>query len=338
MSTPGDDPGLELLPSDVEDKRGGFVGGERDVEGFWGTVGDSGNLATGEEGLLPINTSWVEGMGVLDGRWARSKGMAGNCLMGIGTGIGCDALPETASRGKCCSELGPCSFSVTLRFSISSNSSIVGKYWNSDAFPEVNGDAGVIFGESDVEDTGDGGPKLEAGMRVCGVDTTGVDTGCIGLITEVWRDSLLKGLAGTGEIGNDDNVASGNEDDDDVNCVVTLVPFVTSRGTCFVEATDSPAFCNEAILPAIDLGPEELRECDFVRMRLQCKPSVCLLRGRGNSRALEFLESGFYMSCLRDDMRSVALLSSNVSCDLRIAQSRAQPENSPASTPSPLCT
>lgn len=57
--------------------------------------------------------------------------------------------------------------SVTLRFSISSNSSIVGKYcWNSDTFPELNGDAGVIFGESEVEDTGDGGPKLEAGISV----------------------------------------------------------------------------------------------------------------------------------------------------------------------------
>ena len=91
LSVPGDDPGLELLPNEVEDERGGFVEVERDrVEDFRGTVGDSGDLAAGEGGLLPINTSWVGGMGVLDGRWARSKGMAGNCLMGIGTVICCE--------------------------------------------------------------------------------------------------------------------------------------------------------------------------------------------------------------------------------------------------------
>jgi len=101
--------------------------------------------------------------------------------------------------------------SVILRFSISSSSSIVGKYcWNSDTLDELNGDAGVIFGESDAEDTGDGGPKLEAGMSVCGVDATGVRVDCIGAITEVWRDKRLKGLAGVGEIGD----GGGNEDDD----------------------------------------------------------------------------------------------------------------------------
>jgi hypothetical protein len=106
--------------------------------------------------------------------------------------------------------------SVTLRFSISSNSSIVGKCcWNSDTLAGLNGDPGVIFGESDVEDTGDGGPKLEAGISVCGVDATGVGIGCVGVITEVWRDSRLKGLAGIGETNDDGNVAGGNEDDDE---------------------------------------------------------------------------------------------------------------------------
>lgn len=61
------------------------------LEGPRGRVGDSGDLAIGEVGLLPVNTSWVGGMGVLDGRWARSKGMAGNGFMGIGMGIGCGA-------------------------------------------------------------------------------------------------------------------------------------------------------------------------------------------------------------------------------------------------------
>ena len=54
-------------------------------------VGDNGSFGTGEVGLLPISTSWVGGMGVLDGRWARSKGKAGNGLVGIGIGIGDEA-------------------------------------------------------------------------------------------------------------------------------------------------------------------------------------------------------------------------------------------------------
>lgn len=145
---------------------------------------------------------------------------------------------------------------------------MVGKFcWNSDTLPGLNGDAGVIFGEeSDVEETGDGGPKLEAGMSVCGVGAMGVGTGCVGVITEVWRDSLLGGFAGIGETGNDGNVAVGGGDEDDVVSCVTFVPFASSRGICLAEATDSPAFCNEAILPAIDLGPEELGEGSSVRM------------------------------------------------------------------------
>lgn len=271
LSVPGDDPGLELLPRGVGEERR-FVEDERGrLEGFRDTVGDSGGLPAGDGGLLPINTSWVGGMGVLDGRCARSKGMTGNCLMGIGIEIGCETPFGMLSRGGCDGVLGPCSLSVTLKSSISSSSSIVGKYcWNSDTLPEPRGDAGVIFGESETEDTGDGGPKLEAGMSVCGVGMMGVDTGCIGVITEVCSDSRLKGFAGIGETGNDGSVAGGSEEDDedDASCVGVLVPFVASRGTCFVEAKDSPAFCNEAILPAIDLGPEGLRQRNLVRIVL----------------------------------------------------------------------
>lgn len=112
--------------------------------------------------------------------------------------------------------LEPLSWSVTLRFSISSSSSIVGKYcWNSDTLPVLKGDTGAIFGESDVEEPGDGGPKLEAGISVCGVDATGVGADCVRVMIEVWRDNRFKGLAGTGEIGDDGNVAGGNEEDDD---------------------------------------------------------------------------------------------------------------------------
>ena len=112
--------------------------------------------------------------------------------------------------------LGLCSLSVILRFSISSSSSIVGNCcWNSDTLGALSGDAGVSFGESDVEDTGDGGPKLEAGIRACGVIATGVGAGCTGDIIEVWRDNRFKGRAGVGEIGDNGNIAGGNVDEDD---------------------------------------------------------------------------------------------------------------------------
>lgn len=194
--------------------------------------------------------------------------------MGIGIGIGCEVPLGIVSEGGCCGVLGLRPLSVIVRLSMSSSSSIVGKYrWNSDTPGGLNGDAGVIFGESDVEDTGEGGPKLEAGIRVCGVDATGVGVDCIGVIIEVWRDNRLKGLAGVGEIGDSGSVACGSEDDDDddVNCVVPLIPLVTSRETRFVEDTDNPAFCNEAIRPAIDFCPEELRQRNFVRMASEHK-------------------------------------------------------------------
>jgi hypothetical protein len=58
LSVPGDDPGLELPPRDDDEARRGFEEDERArLEGFQGTVGDSGDLADGEEGLLPISTS-----------------------------------------------------------------------------------------------------------------------------------------------------------------------------------------------------------------------------------------------------------------------------------------
>ena len=79
----------------------------------------------------------------------------------------------------------------------------------------LRGDAGVIFGESDVEDTGDGGPKLEAGISACGVITTGVSADCIWVTIEVWRDNRFRARAGVGEIGDDGNVAGGNIDEDD---------------------------------------------------------------------------------------------------------------------------
>lgn len=58
LSARGDDPGLEMLPRDVEGARRDFVGEERErLEGFRGTEGDSGCLGAGEVGLLLIKTS-----------------------------------------------------------------------------------------------------------------------------------------------------------------------------------------------------------------------------------------------------------------------------------------
>ena len=112
--------------------------------------------------------------------------------------------------------LGLCSLSVIPGVPISSSSSIVGNCcWNSDILGALNGDAGVIFGESDVEDTGDGGPKLEAGISACGVIAIGVSVGCIGDIIEVWRDNRFGGRAGVGEIGDNGNVTGGNVDEAD---------------------------------------------------------------------------------------------------------------------------
>ena len=47
---------------------------------------------------------------------------------------------------------------------------------------------------------------------------TGVSVGCIGVITEVWRDSRLKGLAGVGEIGDSGTTTGGSEDEEDDDC------------------------------------------------------------------------------------------------------------------------
>jgi len=109
----------------------------------------------------------------------------------------------------------------------------------------------------------------------------GVGMGCIGVITEVWRDNRLKGLAGVGETGDDGNAVGGNEesDDEDVDSVVPLIPLATSRGARFVEDTESPAFCNEAIRPAIDFCPEELRQRNLVRMTSQ-RRFQCMLTSR----------------------------------------------------------
>lgn len=90
----------------------------------------------------------------------------------------------------------------------------------------------------------------------------GVGVDCIGVMIEVWRDNRLKGRAGIGESGNDGDVVDGNDDEDgvDIGWAAPLTPLVVSRGTRFVEATDSPAFCSEVIRSVIDLGPEELQQ------------------------------------------------------------------------------
>ena len=107
----------------------------------------------------------------------------------------------------------------------------------------------------------------------------GVSVDCARDIIEVWRDNRFKGLAGIGETSDDGNVTGGNDEDEDDedNWVPPLIPCMPSRETRFVEARDNPACCNEAILPAIDLFPEELRERHIVRTALERKPERHLL-------------------------------------------------------------
>jgi len=58
------------------------------LEGPRGIVRDDGSLVVGGGGLLPINILWVGG--VVDGRWVVWKGKAGDDLVGIEIGIGCE--------------------------------------------------------------------------------------------------------------------------------------------------------------------------------------------------------------------------------------------------------
>ena len=128
------------------------------LDGFRGTVGENGTLA-GEPGRL-WNVSMVGGMGVLDGRGPRSMGSTGNglgCTNGGEEEVACrsaiDIAPERES-----SPLVPVPSVRSLSASISSISSIEGKVWAKSCRLSTD-----ILGEEDVDEDGEGGPRLEVG-------------------------------------------------------------------------------------------------------------------------------------------------------------------------------
>ena len=51
--------------------------------------------------------------------------------------------------------------------------------WDSDKLDKLGDGAVTMDEESDIEDTGDGSPRSEAGVGVSGVDTTRVSVGSI---------------------------------------------------------------------------------------------------------------------------------------------------------------
>lgn len=78
----GEEPGVDIV---VEGKKGDLCAEElrESIDGFLGTLGDKGDRA-GDPGRL-ISVSIDVGIGVLDGLWLMSNGMAGN---GFGIVIG----------------------------------------------------------------------------------------------------------------------------------------------------------------------------------------------------------------------------------------------------------
>lgn len=102
-------------------------------------------------------------MGVLEGRGPGSIGRAGNCFENVDTG---ELLSKTWSeyllepvmrvfKGGADGSFAP---------SISSISSIDGKLW----LKSVRLKREDMRGEDEVDDVGEGGPKLDAGIKVCG--------------------------------------------------------------------------------------------------------------------------------------------------------------------------
>ncbi len=126
------------------------------LEGFRGTVGDSGTRA-GELGRL-WKVSIVGGIGVLDGRGI-SIGSTGNGLGWIRGGA--PLALRSANDGLLEREpvlLVPVGSGRSLRTSISSISSIEGKVCAKSCKLKTD-----MRGEDEVDEEGEGGPKLEVG-------------------------------------------------------------------------------------------------------------------------------------------------------------------------------
>ena len=129
------------------------------LEGLRGTVGDMGAARIGELGRL-WNVSIVGGMGVLDGRGPISMGRTGK---GLGCTNGGAPLRRSDVDGLLEREpllLVPVVLEGILRASISSISSIEGNVWLKSCKLRTD-----MRGEDDVDEDGDGGPRLEVGTK-----------------------------------------------------------------------------------------------------------------------------------------------------------------------------
>lgn len=130
-------------------------------DGFRGIVGERG-VRIGELGRL-WNVSIVGGIGVLDGRGPISMGKLGNGLgwnMG-GTAFACDMDGFLLERDP--ELLVPVGCEGIFNPSISSSSSIEGN-----VVAKLSRLRADIRGEEEVEEDGEGGPRLEVGTRACG--------------------------------------------------------------------------------------------------------------------------------------------------------------------------
>lgn len=170
-------------------------------EGLRGTVGDRGERM-GELGRL-WNVSIVGGIGVLDGRGPMSIGSTGNgfgCMSGgrpLALRSEMDGLLEREPV-----LLVPVMLDGSFRTSISSISSIEGNVCVKSCRLSID-----IRGEDDVDDGGDGGPRLDVGTRAWGEGAAVVgeprdcakdEGGAVGG-DSIWRDKRLGRFASEGD-------------------------------------------------------------------------------------------------------------------------------------------
>lgn len=250
------------------------ISGDRDaplsamLEGFLGTSGD----LMGEAGLL-LKLSTL-GMGVLEGRGPGSMDRIGNGLDGSMGDMG--ACIE--SGGWFCGGWFSVGLSPVYEYfvepvtegctagsfnaSISSSSSIEGKAW----LKSVRLIRLLSRGEDDADDAGDGGPKLEAGIGMCGEDVV-----IVGEVTpgdgirgdgRFWMD-IRCGLGISGDLGCD---ALDTDGVGGIEAVNGIVGVVGTDGSCrsldmrlevtFVGLTARPAFWSARIRSAMLPPPD----------------------------------------------------------------------------------
>lgn len=241
-------------------------------DGFRGTAGARGERGDGELGRL-LKVSML-GIGVLEGRGPGSIGRAGNCFEKTDGEYTVLGELKSATLSECLLEPVAKGFNAgvegSLSTSISSSSLIEGNVW----LKSVKLRRDDMRGEEDVDDVGDGGPKLEAGISVCGdgaVELPGTGEAWLGegingegSVCSGVRRGL--GMSGTGECvvteaagvgGTEPGVVVGAEGSEG-NCRSREMRFEIT----LVGDTAIPAFCKarmrSAMLPpGFRIGPSE---------------------------------------------------------------------------------